>query len=154
MTLSAITWPWHAHVFFSETSVAARLQKSGRVWKSPSFTAVLWNATTQTWQTLKSGQARKGRGQCKGQKPTLRRVLDKVEFVKDSDGCTKGYLKHFLTAVGLPGDNAHTRARSFNKQLRARGVSGRVEQKAVPGRSGKRPFLASKKVLRRLYDFV
>ena len=81
-------------------------------------------------------------------------MLDKVEFVKDCDGGTKGYLKHFLSAVGLPGDNAHTRATSFNKQLRARGFSGRVEQKKVPGRSGKRPWLASKKVLRRVYDLV
>ena len=81
-------------------------------------------------------------------------MLDQVEFVKDSDGQTKGYLKHFLSAVGLPNENAHTRAASFNTQLGARGVSGRVEQKAVPGKCGKLPFLASKKTLRKVYDFV
>ena len=106
------------------------------------------------WQTLKTGKPRKGRGQVKGQKPPLRRVLDQVEFVKDSEGQTKGYVKHFLSAVGLPSENAHARAASFNKQLRARGVSGRVEQRRVPGKCGRRPFLASKKTLRKVYDFV
>ena len=30
--------------------VAAHVQKSGRTWTEPSFTAVLWSCETQAWQ--------------------------------------------------------------------------------------------------------
>ena len=39
-------------IFLSVSSVAARVQKAGRVWKAPVLTAVLWNTTTNTWHTL------------------------------------------------------------------------------------------------------
>ena len=97
---------------------------------------------------------RKGRGQCKGSKPSLRKVLEGAEWVKDANNHKKGYLKHFLSAVDLPDESAHKRARTFNQQLARDGHDDRIEQLAVLGKSGKPPFLASKNTLRKVYKLV
>ena len=84
----------------------------------------------------------------------MRTCLDKTEFVKDEDGRTQGYLKHFLAALPLKSDNTNQRAATFNKQLQALGFAGRVVQKSVPGKCGKPPWLATRQTLRKLYDLV
>ena len=105
-------------------------------------------------QTLATGRPRKGRGQCKTKKATLRHCLDNTEWVKAADGRKQGYLKHFLAALPLNNENTDQRAATFNKQLEAVGFAGRVVQKAVPGKCGKEPWLATRRTLRKVYDLV
>lgn len=105
-------------------------------------------------QTLASGTPRKGRGQCKTSKTSLRKCLDNTEWVKDVNGRTQGVLKHFLKAVPVNSENTDKRAATLNKQLQAVGFAGRVVQQAVPGKAGKKPWLASRTTLRKVYDLV
>lgn len=103
---------------------------------------------------LAGSSVRKGRGQCKNSKPSLRKVLEGVEWVKDENNRKKGYLKHFLQEVGLPDESAHKRARTFNGALARDGHSDRIAQLSVVGKCGKQPWLASKNTLRKVYKLV
>ena len=134
--------------------VATKVKRSGREWGEPTTLVRLWRQSTETWVTLADDKKKKGRGQVQGQKVPLRRVLDAVEWVKDQDGHKVGYLKHFLKALSLPGANTDSRALAFNAQLVARGLTARLEQKAIPGKSGRVPWVGSKETLRRVYDLV
>ena len=134
--------------------VCAKVARCGKDWGEPTLTVSLWRAETQTWYELAGSTVRKGRGQCKSSKPSLRKTLEGVEWVKDENNHKKGYLKHFLREAGLPDESAHKRARTFNAQLTRDGHSDQIEQLAVLGKCGKRPWLASKNTLRKVYKLV
>ena len=134
--------------------VATKVKRCGREWGETATLVRLWKPTAETWVTVADDRRRKGRGQVQGQKLPLRRVLDAVEWVKDEDGRKVGYLKHFLKALSLPGNNTDSRALSFNSQLSARGLTVRLEQKAIPGKCGRAPWVGSRETLRRVYDLV
>lgn len=134
--------------------VATRVKRCGRDWGEPTTLVRLWRESTETWVTVADDRRKKGRGQVRGQKLPLRRVLDAVEWVKDEDGHKVGYLKHFLKALSLPGNNTDSRALAFNEQLSARGLTARLEHKAIPGKCGRAPWVGSRETLRRVYDLV
>ena len=77
-----------------------------------------------------------------------------MEWTKDADGHKVGHLKHFLVALGLPGDSTSKRGPELNKHLASAKHPERLEQKALPGKCGLQPFVASKATFRVLYDFL
>ena len=80
-------------------------------------------------------------------------VLADMEWTKDADGRKVGHLKHFLVALGMPGDSTKKRGPELNKQLASVKHPERLEQKKLPGKCGSEPFVASKATFRVLYDF-
>ena len=106
------------------------------------------------WQTLAGTSVRKGRGQVKGKKKLLREVLEAMGWPKDENDRKVGLLKHFLGALDLHDASADERAETFKKNLRAAKHPERIEQRPIPGKCGRPPYVASKSVFRALYKFV
>ena len=133
--------------------VAGKVQRKGPKWEPPSFVVSLWTPE-KPWRTLAGRAPRKGRGQCKHNKPPLKTVLEQVEYVVLESGDTVGFLAHFLEAVGLADANPGSRAKSFNSQLRARGLQDQIFQEKVPGKCGRDPWVCSEDTLVKVYDLV
>ena len=134
--------------------LAAKVQKAGGGWGKPNMVAGLWRKGDEDWHILSGENPRKGRGRCKGEKKTLREILEGMEWVKSDDGEKVGYLRHFLRELGLRYDHADERVLTFNQHLRSLGRPDKIEQKTIPGRCGKPPYVGSKATFRVLYDVV
>ena len=134
--------------------LAAKVQKAGGGWGQPSMVSGLWRKGDDDWLILSGENPRKGRGRCKGEKKTLREILEGMEWVKDDDGNKVGYLRHFLREVGLNFGHTDERVLTFKQHLKAVGHPDKIEQKTIPGRCGKPPYVGSKATFRILYDAV
>ena len=84
----------------------------------------------------------------------MKTVLEQVEYVVLESGDTVGFLAHFLEAVGLADASPGSRAKSFNSQLRARGLQDKIFQEKVPGKRGRDPWVCSEDTLVKVYDLV
>ena len=136
--------------------VAAKVELVRGTWGQPQLCACLCKnpgGGVDDWKDVVGTTVRKGRGRCVGVKKPLRAVFNNMEWPKAEDGKKVGFLKHFLTELGLNGCHAEERADTCNKHLASVGHSDRVEQKRVPGKAGSLPFVASKDAFRVLYDF-
>jgi hypothetical protein len=86
-------------------------------------------------------------------KPSKQQVWGQVEWIKHPQtGRRVGYVSHFLEAMGLPSDSMGKRAAAFNTLLEKRGVEDRLEQRPIPHKSGKPPWLASRAAMSALHD--
>lgn len=135
--------------------VAARVETVGSGWGKVELVAWLRRREGDEWEQLAGRCPRKGRGRCTTQKKTVRETLEAMEWVEDGDGNAVGYLKHFLAQFpGLSSRNSDQRAATFNEHLKSVGHGGRISQKALPGKCGSPPYVASKDAFRVLCRFV
>ena len=137
--------------------LVAQVETVGQSWGTPVFTVSLCKTPgggSDDWTELVTAKPVKARGRCKGKKPSVVSVLSRMAWPKDEEGNKVGHLKHFLRELGLCCERSDERANTFNAHLRSLGHPERVQQKKLPGHCGKRPYVASKRVFRVLYDFV
>ncbi len=93
-------------------------------------------------------------GQCKTTKPTLVEVWKAMEWHYTDDGLKVGLLKHFLKELQLAKNNPGQRAETFNAMLRERGYAGRVLEKRLRNKCGRKPWVATQDTLRNVYQLL
>ena len=106
------------------------------------------------------GEGRKGRaGQGRPPrqsscKPPLAQVWGRMEWVTAGNGEKVGLLKHFMMALGLKAEHPGQRAGTYNKLLQHAGHGGRLRERRVENRAGRKPWVATKDTYRQLYPLV
>ena len=65
-----------------------------------------------------------------------------------------GLLKHFLKSVGAKCAHTGQRARTLNKLLRKAGHSGRLEERRLDSKRGRKPWVATKETFRAVYTLL
>ena len=124
---------------------------SGCQWGAPSLHGMLLVAGSQDWITVAGGR-RAARGQVQGSKPPLTKVWSKMEWYQTTNGTKVGMLHHFLDVVDVDCTHTGDRAATYNKMLRQKGKSGRVEEQKLANRPGKSPWVATKDTFRAIYE--
>lgn len=135
--------------------LACKARQAGRGWQKPVIVAQLLLASGGSWKALAGeAPAKILRGRCKPtSKPSLQKCFDKMEWVQHPDtGERVGYLADFLRELGMPHKSPGKRSVAFNRILASAGLEDRVDQVALPNKSGSPPWLASEAALSALYE--
>ena len=77
-----------------------------------------------------------------------------MEWVTAGNGEKVGLLKHFMMALGLKAEHPGQRAGTYNKLLQHAGHGGRLRERRVENRAGRKPWVATKDTYRQLYPFM
>ena len=127
---------------------------AGGQWAAPTHFAALKAASSEHWQVVAGAVKKASRGKCKGQKPPLQTVLDKMEWLPTGTGSKVGLLRDFLRAFGLPVNNTGQRAEAFNALLAKERFEGRLEQVKLANKTGRWPWVASRSTFHALYKHL
>lgn len=132
--------------------LAAKVPRvSGGRWGAPSLHAMLLARGSGVWLDVAGGR-KAARGQVTGAKPPLAKVWPEMEWHLTDNGQRVGLLKHFLGALRLPLKNAGQRAGTLNGLLRQSGKTGRLVEKKLQSKTGRKPWVASKDTFRDIYQ--
>ena len=132
--------------------LAAKVPRvSGGRWGAPSLHAMLLAKGADVWLDVAGGR-KAARGQVKGAKPPLAKLWREMEWHQTDGGQSVGLLKHFLRALGLPLKNAGQRAGTLNTLLRQSGKTGRLVERKLKSKSGRKPWVAPKDTFRDIYQ--
>jgi hypothetical protein len=134
--------------------VASVAKGAGGQWAAPAHFAYLKALSSDSWVVLAGAAKKTSRGKCQTQKPPLQTVLDKMEWHTAATGSSVGLLRDFLRAFGLPVNNAGQRAETFNQLLRQSGCKERIKEVKLANKTGRKPWVGSKRAFRELYKHV
>jgi hypothetical protein len=135
--------------------LAASVEKETRTcWCEPKLSATLL-CRSGGWQDVSPGGLRVAKGQIKrGYWHALGQLWPKMEWHRPSKGPEVGLLKHFLVALGLPGNNPGSRASALNQVLAKKRVKNRLENLKLKNRPGRPVWVGSKQTFRAVHRII
>ena len=121
----------------------------------PKLVGKFWADSTGEWQDVSPSGKRVARGQkTVVKKLALPQIWSEMEWHRLPDGAEVGLFSQFLKWLRLPHRDPQRRADAYNKILRSIGVRGRIVQGNIKNRPGKKPWVASKAVLKAVYKYL
>ena len=133
--------------------LAVKVERQGSTWSVLDYLASVRAVGDSRWQDVAGRVKKVARGQSSC-KPPLAQVWGRMEWVTAGNGEKVGLLKHFMMALGLKAEHPGQRAVTFNRLLQHAGHAGRIRERRVENRSGRKPWVATKDTYRQLYPFM
>ena len=126
---------------------------------NPRLEAKIWTGDGE-WQHVAARLARADRGFAPSPKLDLVAVFSQLTWHNPRNsrgkivkGAKVALLNHFLKNLKLSKGNVGKTTLSFNKKLAKSGFSGRLKRMQLT-RQGSRPYVATKRVLRKVYEML
>ena len=125
---------------------------SGGRWRPVLHVVMLTNGS-EGWTQL-AGTRKAAHGQVKGIKPPFCILWDKMGQLQTAGGQSVGLLKHRLAALKLPKKRPGQRAKTYNGPLQHSGKTGKLVEKKLRTKPGRRPWVGTQQIFRELYQCI